>query len=160
MSKEKTLFQAIQEAGIPYSNHESDLHFPVTDESTEILTYYDLQYKNATVFISNIDNKRWYDVPFGYDPYWNKVPLERRVLIREHAKRKINELLPVANQMIKRRIDFIIESGAIDFDNYDVSQYILAKILLMDALRHTIQGFMPPNTDKSITEELENLKFF
>lgn len=68
---EKTLFQALQEAGIKIEHHESDLYFPVSEKSTEILNQFPLQEKNKTFFFNvNDDCKKWYDIPFAYDPYW------------------------------------------------------------------------------------------
>jgi hypothetical protein len=69
----KTLYQTLKEAGIETDSHESDLYFPVTDASREILSRFPLQKSNATTFSNEAPphvGERWYDVPFAYDPFW------------------------------------------------------------------------------------------
>lgn len=68
----KTLFQTIQEAGIEFDSHRSDLYLPVNDQVKEILSRFPLQEKNAIRFISNTDQKPMFDIPFAYDPFWEK----------------------------------------------------------------------------------------
>lgn len=68
-----TLFQKIKGAGIPYSNHFSDLYIKDCVESRKILSQYERANGNATTFINQINNERWINVPFNYDPYWEKV---------------------------------------------------------------------------------------
>jgi hypothetical protein len=68
-----TLYESLKAAGIETDCHESDLYFPVTDESREILARYPLQKSNATTFTNQAPphvGERWYDVPFSYDPFW------------------------------------------------------------------------------------------
>lgn len=69
----KTLYQTLVDAGVEISNHESDLYFPVTKETTQILDQFPLQKGNATTFANqrppNV-GQRWYDVPFAYVPWW------------------------------------------------------------------------------------------
>lgn len=67
-----SLYTDLVAAGIEVSNHESDLYFPSSPESRAILFNYDLESKNATCFRSNIDGKTWIDVPFAFDPFWEK----------------------------------------------------------------------------------------
>ncbi len=69
--KAETLFDAIKEAGIPYSNHESDLYFPVTEESRAILMRFAESKANATTFTNQVHRGLWYDIPFAYQPYWD-----------------------------------------------------------------------------------------
>ena len=66
-----TIYEQIRTAGIQFDNHESDLYVAITPESTEILNGYEHR-ENIEVFISQIDKKPWYDVPFAYDPWWAK----------------------------------------------------------------------------------------
>jgi hypothetical protein len=67
-----TLYSDLTNANIQTDNHESDLYFPVTEETKEILNKFPLQESNATIFKCAIDGKLWFDVPFAYDPYWIK----------------------------------------------------------------------------------------
>lgn len=73
---EKSLYDAIKDAGIPFSNHESDLYFKKTDKSTAILRTYALARAVATTFVNQAPpnvGEIWYDVPFAYMPFWEKV---------------------------------------------------------------------------------------
>lgn len=65
------LYTAITRAGIPVNHHESDLYFPVTNESRAILKGFPGQCDIATTFNSSIPGGgRWFDVSFAYMPYW------------------------------------------------------------------------------------------
>lgn len=73
---EETLYAALVAAGIQIANHESDLYFPITPESTAILARFPLQKGNAKTFRNQAPpnvGERWYDVPFAYQPFWDKV---------------------------------------------------------------------------------------
>lgn len=65
-----SLYTDLIEAGIDVSNWQSDLYFPVTDKSREILSRHPTQKSNARTFRNNVTGKTCYDVPFAYDPYW------------------------------------------------------------------------------------------
>ena len=66
-----TIYQELKKAGVELDNHESDLYAKVTPESIEILNNY--KYKdNVTRFNNKIDKKVWFDIPFAFDPYWEK----------------------------------------------------------------------------------------
>jgi len=55
--------------GIPYDTHESDLYIPVNDETRALVRGSGRSY---TVFFSSMDHKMWYDIPFAYEPWWEK----------------------------------------------------------------------------------------
>jgi hypothetical protein len=64
-----SIYEQLLAAGVPLDSHESDLYALVTPESKAIIDAY--QFKcNVTTFVSQIDNKHWYDIPFAYQPYW------------------------------------------------------------------------------------------
>ena len=65
-----TLYESIMLAGVPTSNHESDLYFPMTAETRAILSQYPTEDKNSHVFRNNMDGATWFDVPFAYTPWW------------------------------------------------------------------------------------------
>lgn len=48
-------------------NHESDLYVLKNETSTKWVNGYEFK-NNVTTFISQIDNKIWYEIPFGYMP--------------------------------------------------------------------------------------------
>lgn len=63
------LYEDLVAAGIETANHASDLYFPVTEQSTQILKRHpDVR---ASVFTSNVDGKLSYDAPFQYQPWWD-----------------------------------------------------------------------------------------
>lgn len=75
----RSIHQQMLAAGVEIDNHESDLYAMVTPESTRILEEAGIAIDghNASVFTSQIDGKRWYDLPFKYDPFWDKVEEQR-----------------------------------------------------------------------------------
>jgi hypothetical protein len=72
---EVSLYEALKAAGIQTGSHESDLYFPASPEALAILNRYPLKKGNATRFTNQAApnvGERWVDVPFAYDPFWNK----------------------------------------------------------------------------------------
>lgn len=67
-----SLYTELIEAGVPVSNWQSDLYFPRTVKTAEILRRHPLQKQSATIFRSQIDGSLNYDVPFAFDPFWEK----------------------------------------------------------------------------------------
>jgi len=63
------IYNQIVSAGIEHSHHESDLYVPVNEQTHAIVKAYRFA-SNVTTFVSNIDGKLWYDIPFAYLPYW------------------------------------------------------------------------------------------
>ena len=68
----KSLYEKLTEAGIPTSNHESDLYFRRNQESLKILAEFPIHHRNATVFFNQVELEMWMEVPFAYLPYWEK----------------------------------------------------------------------------------------
>lgn len=68
-----TLYESLKESGVPIDNHYSDLYFLKTPESVAILKRFPLKHGLATMFKSQIDGKIWVEVPFSFDPFWDKV---------------------------------------------------------------------------------------
>lgn len=66
----KTLYQSLTDAGIECSNWQSDLYFPVNEQTRQILQKFPSQTRST--FQSNIDRKHMYECPFAYDPFWKK----------------------------------------------------------------------------------------
>lgn len=70
------IYDDLKSAGVPLDNHESDLYALVTPESTRIVQAHTQAHGGRgmiTTFVSSIDGKRWYDIPFAYLPFWEKV---------------------------------------------------------------------------------------
>ena len=68
-----SIYEKVIAAGITYDNHESDLYIPVNPETRRIVFEYPYR-TNVTTFVSQIDGKLWFDVPFAYTPFWDRKP--------------------------------------------------------------------------------------
>lgn len=68
------IFERVKERGIQYNNWQTDLYIPVNDETKALIEQYEFR-RNITTFVSNIDHKLWYDIPFAYTPGWNTSPV-------------------------------------------------------------------------------------
>ncbi len=67
-----TIYEKVKTAGLEYDTHESDLYVKDGPEIQELLKDYKYR-SNVTGFISNIDKKRWLDIPFAFDPWWDRA---------------------------------------------------------------------------------------
>lgn len=78
--KMPSIYAAMVEAGVPISNHYSDLYVPVNDTTIQIVQRYTQASKSdkcvrpsVSVFWSITDNHRqWFDIALAYDPYWEQ----------------------------------------------------------------------------------------
>lgn len=68
-----SIYEDMKNLGVEIDHHESDLYVPVTDETRAIVAEYEFK-TNVTTFVSQIDKKLWYDIPFAYLPYWERLP--------------------------------------------------------------------------------------
>ena len=66
----ETLYQAIVRLGIDHDHHESDLYLPKTSQVDELLLKY--PDANPSRFTCCITRELWYDIPFAYDPAWER----------------------------------------------------------------------------------------
>lgn len=53
-------------------HHLSDLYLKVTDVSRKLISEYEYR-KLVKNFTSHIDKQSWYEIPFAFDPYWDKI---------------------------------------------------------------------------------------
>lgn len=72
-----SVYSEVLAAGGYIANHESDLYIEVTDQNKEILSRYPLQRANARTFRNEVTGKLCYDVPFSYDPFWERKAVSR-----------------------------------------------------------------------------------
>jgi len=63
------LYQQLLAADVPLDSHESDLYVKVTPESSRIV---EESGHSSTMFTSEVDGKLWYDLPFAYEPFWDR----------------------------------------------------------------------------------------
>jgi hypothetical protein len=66
-----SIYDQMLAARVLIDHHESDLYVPVNDRTTAIVNGYEFK-GNVTTFISNVDKKPWYDIPFAYAPWWSE----------------------------------------------------------------------------------------
>lgn len=71
MADKTNPYAALLAAGVPLDSHESDLYAKVTPVSRPIV---EASGWSRSIFTSQIDGERWYDLPFAFEPWW-----ERRV---------------------------------------------------------------------------------
>lgn len=70
-AKPVNIYAELLAAGVLIACHESDLYAKVTPESRAIIARY--EYKgNVTTFKAQDDGALWYDIPFAYQPFWDK----------------------------------------------------------------------------------------
>ena len=71
-----TLYEELTAAGCLIDHHESDLYVRCSEKAKTIILYHVLLpgsvLQMPSQFRSDIDKKLWYDIPFAYDPFWNK----------------------------------------------------------------------------------------
>jgi hypothetical protein len=65
-----SLYSQVVAQGIAHDHHESDLYIPVNAHTRVLLDDYEHR-DIVTMFVSQIDGKFWYDVPFAYLPWWD-----------------------------------------------------------------------------------------
>lgn len=72
----KDIYEEVVRLGLEHGNHESDLLVKVTPESKKLVDAYEFKC-NVTTFYNTDDCSRWYDIPFAYDPFWDKPFLKK-----------------------------------------------------------------------------------
>lgn len=69
MSATPSLYEKLKAAGVPLDNHESDLYCQATPEATRIVK---ASGKAWSYFTNQLTGAPWIDVPFFFDPWWEK----------------------------------------------------------------------------------------
>ena len=67
-----SIYQQMKAAGVPVESHASDLYVPDTPQVREILQRFGRNPGTVLSFTSQIDGKRWFDIPFAHDPFWER----------------------------------------------------------------------------------------
>lgn len=67
-----SLYHCLVAMGIEVDHHESDLYFPASAVTLALLRRFPDQGKIAKSFKSEIDGKRWIEVPFAFMPFWER----------------------------------------------------------------------------------------
>lgn len=71
-SDPRGLYKDLVNAGVEVSSHESDLYFRPTEKALAIFNKYPHLKKNSSKFNADDGSGVWIEVPFHYDPYWEK----------------------------------------------------------------------------------------
>lgn len=69
MKHYKSLYQHIKQSRQEYDHHQSDLYIKATHENILLCKKLGASFE---YFTSEIDRERWLDIPFAYDPFWEK----------------------------------------------------------------------------------------
>lgn len=77
----KSIFEMVKEKGIEFDNHESDLYIPKNEVTESLISVYDFK-ETVKTFRSQKDGKTWYDIPFAYDPFWEKKGINMNKYLR------------------------------------------------------------------------------
>jgi hypothetical protein len=73
-----SIYKALKEAGCEMDSHESDLYVKDTAVAREVLSKHDIRFNEAEGgrswgrFVSQIDGAFWIDIPFAYEPWWDR----------------------------------------------------------------------------------------
>ncbi len=71
-----TLLEELEAAQIPTDHHESDLYVLATPQAWQIIRkHMGEHWTQVQAFTSQkpFDGRRWFDVPFAYDPFWKRT---------------------------------------------------------------------------------------
>lgn len=73
--KSASIYEQMRDAGVQMDSHQSDLYVPVNETTTAILHNSDDLFANPRdlIFTNQTDGKQWYDLPFQFTPFWDKV---------------------------------------------------------------------------------------
>lgn len=72
----KSFYQTVKSILPPMfiDHHESDLYIRDTPTTRALVRQFGL---NSSTFTSKVDGQRWLDVPFAYEPFWDKKAKKR-----------------------------------------------------------------------------------
>ena len=66
-----SLYHELKSAGIELDSHYSDLYVKDSPQARAIIQrHMDKKARFPSLFISQIDGKPWFDIPFAFMPYW------------------------------------------------------------------------------------------
>ena len=70
----KNIYEQLKEVLLPeqMDSYASDLYVQVTEASKKIVENYEYKWTVKT-FKSNFDGSKWYDIPFAYTPFWERI---------------------------------------------------------------------------------------
>jgi hypothetical protein len=84
--------------------------------------------------------------------------MEEKTMTIEQVEKTVDDLLPTAVEIVKKRIALVLASGAFDYQDEPIDSYTSAKILLCDALREASEQFRPFSRENRM--KVKNLTHF
>jgi len=75
-----TIYLSALKRNIPHDHHESDLYLKDCQDTQELIALYGRE-KDAKSFRSALDNTTWVEIPFAFDPFWNKIQDREKRLV-------------------------------------------------------------------------------
>ncbi len=98
----KSFYQTLKDLGVPLDHHESDLYVLDTPVSRIVIRQFG---RESTAFTSKIDGKRWFDVPFAYEPFWTKKSK------RSHAVIVVPTVPAKAKRVPKTKLIYVVQGN-------------------------------------------------
>lgn len=72
-----SIYKQMVDAGVQCQNHYSDLYVPINDVTRPIVAEW--PYRSLVkAFVNQVEGGVWYDIPFAFDPYWEKRGKEKK----------------------------------------------------------------------------------
>ncbi len=66
-----SIYERMVAAGVQIDHHETDLYVPANPVTRELVREWKFR-AIAKTFVSQIDGKLWFDLPFAYLPAWER----------------------------------------------------------------------------------------
>ncbi len=66
-----SIYERMVEAGVQIDHHETDLYVPANPITRQLVREWKFR-AIAKTFVSQIDGKLWFDLPFAYLPAWER----------------------------------------------------------------------------------------
>jgi len=79
------IYEEMMKADVPISSWQSDLYAKVCEDSVAIVNNYVFK-DNVKMFFSQVDNEVWFDIPFAYDPFWDRLSKIHDKIIEERSQ--------------------------------------------------------------------------
>ena len=77
--KTDSIYDRLLSSSCEMDNHESDLYVKDTPRAREVMVEFMTDYPeitlNRSLFISQLDGKPWFELPFMFSPWWRSKAL-------------------------------------------------------------------------------------
>ena len=76
----------------------------------------------------------------------------------DQTKAKVKELVDHLAVSLKEKCEKLYRSGRVDVEEFDKTEYVLAKTLITAAMRRLADEYAPPDQDPTFISNVENLE--